>query len=243
MYDWKTLSRLGLVLLCLPLLHMAYLAWNAYADLSNPSPEVWEPQLQAIIDRDQRLRLPAAPVVVTGGHSARLWKDLPAAISERPTLIRPLGGATLEDLTYHYDRLIGYYRPSVLIVLPSYADLHLRDSKSAAQLAEALSALLSRNTALAVTSRRYVVMPAKTLLHPQDSARIDEMAAAARSVARGLPFTVVIDPNPQLAGEDGAPNPAYFRSDGINLNPEGYAVLSALVRKQLISDGMINAPG
>ena len=242
MYSWKTLSRLGVALLCLPLLHLAYLAWGAYAAMSNPSPDTWKPALQRIIDQDQGLRLPSAPVLVTGGHSARLWTDLPAAISERPTLLRPLGGATLEDISYHYDRLIGYYRPSVLIVVPSYSDLHLRDEKTPESLVEALSALLSRNTALAVTSRRYVVIPTKTLLHPHDDERIDEMARASRMLARSLPFTAVLDPNPLLATRDGEPNPAYFRSDGINLNDEGYAVLSAMVRKQLIADRLINAP-
>ena len=87
MYDWKTLKTLGLFLLCLPLLHLGFLAWATHEDLQNPDPAVWQEQLQEIIDGDQSLSLPSAPIVLTGGLSARLWRDLPAAISERPTLL------------------------------------------------------------------------------------------------------------------------------------------------------------
>lgn len=243
MYDWKSLKTLCIVLLCLPLVHGVWLAWSAYASLADPSPKTWEPQMQAIVDADEQLRLPSAPIVVTGGHSVRLWRGLPTAVPERPALLRPLGGATIEDLTHHYNRLIGYYRPSVLIVVPSYSELHLRDEKTPERLATALAALLQRNLAIAVTSQRYIIMPTKTLLHPHDDERIDAMAGAARTLARSLPLTTVLDPNPLLAGATGTPNPDYFRSDGINLNDEGYAVLSDMVRAQLILDQMISEPG
>ena len=240
MYDWKTLKTLGLILLSLPLLHLGYLAWAGAQDLANPDPGVWQEDLQEIIDGDQSLSLPSAPILVTGGLSARLWRDLPAEITERPTLIRPLGGATLQDLTHHYNRLIGYYRPSVLIVMPSYSELHLRGDKTPESLAAGLRGLLERNLALAVTSRRYIVMPVKSLLHPHDDERIDAMTAAASRLAQSMPLTTVIDPNPLLAGTDGEPNPDYFGVDGINLNEDGYAQLSAMVRRQLIADRMIS---
>ncbi len=240
MYDWKTLRNLGLVLLCLPLVHLAYLGVQMRQTLANPDPAVWQDQLQDIIDGDQGASLPAAPIVATGGLSVRLWKDLPDAVAERPTLLRPLGGASIEDLTHHYNRLIGYYRPSVLIVMPSYEELHLRKKKNTESLVTALRALLERNLALAVTSRRYVVMPVKTLLHPDDGPRIDAMTAAARNLVRSMPLTTVLDPNPLLAGRDGRPNPDYFALDGINLNEGGYAQLSALVRRTLVEDRMIS---
>ena len=240
MYDWKTLKVLGLVLLCLPVAHLAYLTVQMRQTLANPAPEVWQDQLQEIIDGDQGLSLPAAPIVATGGLSVRLWKDLPAVIAERPTLLRPLGGASIEDLTHHYNRLIGYYRPSVLIVMPSYEELHLRNPKSPEALVGALRGLLERNIGLAVTSRRYVVMPIKTLRHPSDGPRIDAMTEVSQALARSLPLTSVLDPNPLLAGEDGAPNPDYFGIDGINLNEDGYAQLSGLLRRTLIEDRMIS---
>lgn len=239
MYNWGTLKTLSTVLLCLPLLHLAYLSWQTVTAYVDPSPEAWKADMQAIIELDQRSRLPSDPILITGGQSVRLWKDLPETIGSSPTLMRPLGDATLDDLSFYYDRLIGYYRPSVLVVMPSYSDLYLRDNKTAEEMAAALTELMALNASLGVTSRRYIIVPVKTLLHSAASDVIEAIAEAAITVSRAVPNTAVIDPNPMLATTNGEPNPDYFRVDGVYLNEEGYAVITDMLLDHLSNDGVI----
>ena len=239
MFNWRITTKLTIALLCLPLLHLAYIWWEAVADYVQVSPDVWADDMQAIIKLDQRSRLPAAPILITGGRSVRLWKDLPASISSKEILRRPLGDATLDDIIYHYDRLIGYYRPSVLVIMPSYSDLYLRDNKTAVEMATALDELLSRNVEMGATVQRYVVVPVKTLLHRTASDRIAKITEAAVAVGRATPNTAIIDPNPLLAGPDGAPNPEYFGFDGIYLNEAGYAIITAMLLERLSIDASV----
>jgi lysophospholipase L1-like esterase len=244
MYSWKTLRILSAILLCVPLLHVSLIASRDLRDYLDPSPDVWDDELAAIIEQDQGTELPEHPILVAGGQRVRLWRDLPAALRPRATLLRPLGDATLEDITHHYERLVAYYRPEVLIVLPSYADLHLRDAKTPEEFAAALKDLLAVDASYAGTTRRYLLAPVKTLLHPEDDARIEAMVAASRAVAAAYPATTVIDPNPILADIQGSPDPDLYRSDGINLNSDGYARLSALLRATLQDDGFCSSlPG
>jgi hypothetical protein len=231
------------LLLCLPLLHATFLASSELAAYMDSSPRVWDDELDAIIALDQKTSLPAAPILVVGGQWVRLWRSLPAALQPAATLLRPLGDPTVEDISHHYDRLIAFYRPGTLIVMPSYADLHIRDHKTPEDLGDALRRLFERDSDYGLSSRRYALVPLKTLLHPQDDSRIDAMAQKMRSLEDDLESLVVLDPNPLLQGEDGRPDPDFFRGDGINLNDVGYARLSLFLRSRLEADGILTGRG
>ncbi len=234
MYDWKTLRLLAVILLCLPLAHISYVVARGLYDYLDPSPEVWDIEMASIIERDMGLALPENPVVVIGGQRARLWKDLPVYLQPRSTLLRPLGDATLEDLIHQFDRLAAFYQPAELVIVPSYADLHLRDDKTADDYSRALSQLLSLDESYKSTDWRYVITPIQMPLHPEDRERIDDMAEAGAKLAQKHRRLTVINPNPLLSGSDGRPNPAFFRAGGVNLNSTGYARLTLLLETAML---------
>jgi hypothetical protein len=233
MYEWKTLRMLAGLLLCIPLVHFVYLVSRDITHYLDPSPEVWDKEIAELIDSDLNAALPVDPIVVIGGQRVRLWKDLPARLQPRATLLRPLGDATIEDLTYHYDRLAGYYRPDVLVIFPGYADLHLRDEKTPQEFSDSLRELLNLDEAYGASAWRYVITPLRMPLHPEDDERIAAMTGEAQKLALELPNLVIIDPNPMLRDNNGAPNPDFYRGDGVNLNREGYAMVTLLLESEL----------
>lgn len=229
------------VLLCLPLVHFAYIAArdiNAYLD---PSPSVWDGEIARYAERDRARMIPENPVLVAGGQRVRLWRDLPDRLKGQVTLMRPLGDATLEDLTHHYDRLIGFYRPRILVLFPGYGDLHLRDAKSPEEFERALHELLVLDASYGTVEHRYVIAPLQMPLHPEDARRISRMTALAKGLENKLQNLTVIDANPILSGPDGLPNPAFYRGDGINLSAEGYARVSLLLETAMREGGLIAA--
>lgn len=233
MYEWKTLRTLAVLLLCLPLVHVTYLVTQGINTYLDASPHAWDRALQDIVARDLETPLPERPVLVVGGQRVRLWRDLPARLAPQPTLLRPLGDATLDDLTHHYDRLIAFYRPSVLVIVPSYADLHLRDEKSPQDFHDAARALLELDASYGLTHWRVLFVPLVTPLHPGDDRRIRAMGRLADELSRQLPRVSVVNPNTLLTDEQGRADPAYFRSDGINLNDEGYARAALMLMEAL----------
>ncbi len=233
MYEWKALRILAGLLLCLPVVHLTYVVSEDLNRYLDPSPEVWEAEMRDLIRDDMEASIPSDPLLVVGGHRVRLWRDLPARLQPRPTLLRPLGDATLEDISHHYQRLVGFYRPAILVVFPGYADLHLRDEKSPEEFEKALTGLLKLDESYGSTSWRYVIAPVHMPLHPEDQGRISEIARRTEALAARLGNTTIIDPNPTLRGLDGEPNPAFFSIDGINLSAEGYARISMLLEEHL----------
>jgi hypothetical protein len=152
--------------------------------------------------------------------------------------MRGLGDAIVEDITFNYTRLIGFYQPDTVVFLPSNSEYHVRDNKSATGFLAAIRALVELDASYGITRRFYVFAPLKTLLRPQDHPTIDETAVLLKAWAKTDKRVVILNANPLLCGPDGIPSGIYFRGDGVNLNEHGYLRLSVLLRTQLEADAV-----
>lgn len=235
MFEWRSLRTLAVLLIAIPVVHLVYNVSIGARQYMDPTPDAWASQLREIIRADEKLSLPEKPILIVGGQRVRLWRDLAEALAPQPTLLRPLGDATIEDLTYHYDRLIGHYRPDTLVIFPGYADLHLRDSKTPEAFERAVLELLAVDAGYGKTRMRILLTPLLMPLHPEDAQRIRAMATIAQGLAQKVPKLLVLDPNSLLVRADGRPNPDYYMSDGINLNNQGYARITLLLEQAIDS--------
>ncbi|MEM1112075.1 MAG: GDSL-type esterase/lipase family protein [Pseudomonadota bacterium] len=236
MLPWKTTKAICLALLVLPLVHLAVLLSHDFVVMLDRSPEAWQDELEAYAEQDAERPLPANPVLVTGGGPAWLWQGLSPQIAPMPVLMRGLSGATLDDLQHHYRRIVGYYQPRTLVVMPGISEFHFRDDKSVAEFIESTKQLEALDEIHRGEQRFYLVAPFKTLLFPGDDQRIDNINAQLKAWATTDQRVTILDVNPVLAGGPGRPDPFYFRPDGFNLNTEGYARLAQLLRAQLAHD-------
>ncbi|WP_197484270.1 hypothetical protein, partial [Halioglobus sp. HI00S01] len=71
----------------------------------------------------------------------------------KPVLMRGIGDAIVDDIVYHYDDLIGYYQPETVIFLPSVTEFHIRDNKSAEDLAEGIAELVTTDEQVHITQQ------------------------------------------------------------------------------------------
>jgi len=76
----------------------------------NSSPQAWTREINAYAATDSKQALPDNPVVVVGGQRVKLWLGLDEVLAPRPVILRGLGDAIVEDISFHYERLIGFYR-------------------------------------------------------------------------------------------------------------------------------------
>src|SRR5210317_614486 len=106
MFSWKTTRIVCIVLLLLPIVHLAYLVSRDALAILDPSPNVWDKELQAYARDDRTSTLPKNPIVVVGGRRVTLWTELPDVLADKPVLMRGLGDAIVEDITYNYTALI-----------------------------------------------------------------------------------------------------------------------------------------
>ena len=233
MYSWKNIRTACAILLLVPIVHLAYLMSREALAALDASPEVWSPELDGYIQADRGIELPTAPVVIVGGQRVKLWHGLEDLLAPRTVLVRGLGDATVTDIIYHYERLIGYYQPQSIVLLPGNSEFHIRDHKSAEELAGAIRELAELDAAHDLTRHLYVFAPLKTPLYPQDNAKIDKTTQLLKAWAETDKRVVIIDANELLSGKNGGAKADFYRSDGVNLNEEGYLRLSFLLLKQM----------
>ncbi len=112
MYSWRTIRTFCVVLLCLPLVHLAALVSKDMLATLDSSPDAWADERAAYVDADRQATLPENPVVVIGGRRVKLWDGLEGLLAPRPVLMRSLGDATIEDIAHNYERLAAFYHHS-----------------------------------------------------------------------------------------------------------------------------------
>lgn len=232
MRSWHTIRAFCYFLLLLPIVHFAVLASRSTMATLNASPETWADEMQGYIAADARSSLPQHPIVVVGGQRVKLWRGLEDEL-DQPVLMRPLGDAIVEDITHHYERLIGFYQPDTVVLLPSNSEFFIRDAKSAEELTAQIAALIARDASLNATRRIVLMSPLKTLLRPQDHPVIEETTRRLAKLARKNPRLTLIDGNALLCDNAGRPRSQFFRSDGINLNEHGYLRLTLQLQQVL----------
>lgn len=233
MYAWRTIRTVCTVLLFLPVVHVAFLISQQTMAALNPSPEAWASEIDAYILQDTKGKLPAQPVVVVGGSDARLWHDLPRDLAPVPVLNRGLGDAIVDDISFYYSRLIGFYQPGAVVLFPSGMEFYIRDNKSAQELVAAIEELVAKDAYHHASRPFYVYTPLKTPLRPQDHPVIDATHRALQGIAATNQKLVVLDANAALGEGQSRPHPRYFRADGTHLNEHGYLRLTALLKAQL----------
>jgi hypothetical protein len=236
MYSWKTIRIASIILLLLPIVHLAYLMSRDTMETLDASPDAWTREINAYATADAQNHLPTDPIVVVGGLRVRLWHGLEDLLAPRPVLMRGLGDAIVEDITYNYSRLVGYYQPDTVVLLPGNSEFHIRDNKSPEDLAGAIAELVELGGSYGITRHFYIFTPIKTPLHPQDNAIIDQTTRLLKAWASTDKRVTILDANALLTRADGSAKPDFYRGDGVNLNEHGYLRLSLLLSTQIEAD-------
>jgi hypothetical protein len=236
MISWKIFRTACIVLLLLPIVHLTFLMSRDTMETLDNSPEAWAREVDNYAKLDADAVLPKNPIVVVGGRRVKLWPDLEGLLAPRPVLMRGIGDAIVEDITFNYSQVIGFYQPDTVVLLPGNSEFHVRDNKSAAELVAAIQDLVALDASYNITRRFYIFTPVRTLLRPQDHAKVDRTTQLLEAWEKTDDRIVILDVNPLLSGTDGLPRDRYFRGDGVNLNEHGYLRLSMLLLTQLEED-------
>jgi hypothetical protein len=236
MYSWKTIRIVSAILLLVPIIHLAVLLSRDALAALDSSPTVWNNELEAYVKADRLVERPTEPILVIGGRRVLLWRGLEELLSPKPVLMRGLGDATVTDLIFHYKRLIGFYQPQTVVLLPSNSEFHIRDMKTAEDLVASIRKLVELDFSVRNSGMFYIFTPLKTRLFPEDKPKIEQVTRQLKSWANSKDRVIVLDANILLSDSSGSPKPDYFRPDGVNLNELGYLRLTILLMSQVEKD-------
>jgi len=202
--------------------------WVAIATAASPAPtNQWDAEVAAFRKADIANPPPPAPILFTGSSSVRLWTNLAAVFPGRPLLNRGIGGSHLSDVNHHFERLIGQYSPSVVLVYAG--DNDIAAGKAPETVASDFAAF--RET---LRSRFPTARGAYIAIKPSPSRM--KYWEGQQEANRRIAALIQADPNwkyldtfKAVLGVDGKPDPACFLPDNLHLNAEGYRRWTAVI--------------
>jgi len=190
--------------------------------LGLPSP--WEHSIRAFEARDRRRAPGQGSIVFVGSSSFTLWSSLEADLAPLPAVNRGFGGAMIDDVVRHADRIVAPYHPAAVVLFAGTNDISGARPASAEYVAERFDAFVAK-VRLAVPEALifYVAITpsrARWSLWPvaMEANRLIEARVRADP---GLRF---IDLGRFLLGRDGTPDPEFYRRDGLHPSKTGYRI-------------------
>lgn len=87
----------------------------AQSDTTEPDPARFEEEIEAFASWDAKNSSPDNALLFVGSSSIRFW-DTAEAFPSYPVINRGFGGSHLSDVLYYFDRVIGRFNPSMILL-------------------------------------------------------------------------------------------------------------------------------
>jgi len=189
------------------------------AQAVDPDPERFAAEIEAFQAWDAKNAFPAAPVVLVGSSSIRLWNS-GECFPDLPVVNRGFGGAHISDVNHYIEQTVLKYRPSIVVFYAG--DNDITDGKTGGQVLEDyqefVASVLSASAAVQI-----VFIPIKPSLARWSAwPRMMEANEMIRVFSEGLDPLHFIDVATPMLGEDGMPRPELFVEDGLHMTEVGY---------------------
>ncbi|MBK7132751.1 MAG: hypothetical protein IPH69_08005 [Bacteroidales bacterium] len=198
-----------------------------------PSVLAWEKDIQKFEELDKSETYSPEAVLFAGSSSIRLWSTLPTDMAPYPVIQRGFGGSRLSDVAVYAERIFEPH-PCKAIVLFIANDIAGTDlDKSPEEVAKLFKSVLKTIRKshpetpvfwIEVTpcSSRWKVWP-----------EIQKATTLIREICVNQKNTYSIRTDFAFLNSEGKPKDELFIKDLLHLNPDGYAVWTDIIKKEL----------
>ncbi|MES2693389.1 MAG: GDSL-type esterase/lipase family protein, partial [Verrucomicrobiota bacterium] len=202
------------------------------------TPDRWEATIKKF-EADDKAQPPAkGGLLLVGGSNARRWTDVSDYFPGEKVLNRGFGGAQLGEVVHFLDRIVLPYAPRAIFVNAGGNDLG--SGKTPEDVAASYRAFMARIKKELPKTRVYAIgVPPvmRTVGSPESLAGIKKTNDLIAEVARADDQLEFIDLFPQFIGADGKPRAELYVADGTHFTPQGYAIVSGLLKEKMKAAG------
>jgi len=214
--------------------------------LFNQIPQKLKPDDSIQIDRfeneienfrrfDNRNSLAKNPVLFVGSSSIVHWETA-LSFPEFPIINRGFGGASIPEIIHYYDDIIKKHSPSMLVV---YSDIDIENGKSPGEAVNAFKELVNMVKKDFPETQILILSIKPALIDHLLGKDVRKNKIIANKLLleycyeeKNLYFVDIAAP---MLKSDGSLRSDIFLSDGMHLNPSGYALWNPLVREKIAS--------
>jgi lysophospholipase L1-like esterase len=202
------------------------------AIIAQTKPRFWD-DVQIIKNYDRLFQPPAHPIVFVGSSSIRKWDNLQEVFGQYSVLNRGIGGAIVDDISFHLNDLVLSYNPRQIVLYVGENDLtdETTTADSILQKTKRLYQLIRAK--LPEVPIVYIAMkpsPSRDKFMP----KAKEANALIKAFLARDKHSVFVDIFPLMLTKEGNSRPELFVGDKLHMNPEGYAIWSKAVEPYLL---------
>ncbi len=172
-------------------------------------------------------------VVFYGSSSFRLWETLSEDFPELDVINLAFGGSKIIDCSYYYDSLLGQTKPSKIIFYAG--DNDIADEASAETILQRFKDFLqkvdSQFPEVPLTFLSIKPSPIRAQMLPTIQ-KTNELINAFLETRNNRTY---LDIHFAMLSE-GNVRPELFTEDELHMNPDGYSIWTAILRKHLLLD-------
>jgi len=199
-----------------------------------PSVLAWEKDIQKFEELDKSETYSPDAVLFAGSSSIRLWSTLAKDMVPYPVIQRGFGGSRLSDLAVYAERIFEPHQCEAIVLFIANDIAGTELDKSPAEVAKLFKSLLKTIRKshpgtpvfwIEVTpcSSRWKVWP-----------EIQKATALIREVCANQKNTYSIRTDFAFLNSEGKPKDELFIKDLLHLNPDGYAVWTDIIKKEIM---------
>lgn len=204
------------------------------------APAIQKPRFESDIlefeAADRKSFPPTGAVLVTGSSTARMWTTLAQDFPELTVINRGFGGSHMSDNVRFTDRIVLPYKPKMVIVYAGTNDI--ADGKEPVEVFNDFKNYVWKiRRDLPQTRIVYLSINPSSSRWAKEPKFLETNRLIANYVRENdgkLGPLGFLDSHTPLLGRDGKPRTELMISDGLHLNAQGYAELTAIVRPQIL---------
>jgi lysophospholipase L1-like esterase len=200
------------------------------APQKRPDPRRFDPRVAAYLDADAKAAPAKCGILFIGSATVAVWKSLETDMAPAPVIGRGLGGSTVADEMFYFDRIVAPYQPRAIFIYVGENDVVNGLSPSEVLTDFKLFMAMKRKKlgAVPVYFISAKAAPARLAFARNEQAANDLIEKYARG-ERDLHYIDVSHPMWEKGELFGTLRPIY-RPDGIHLNDEGYAIITRIIK-------------
>ncbi|MDP2130801.1 MAG: GDSL-type esterase/lipase family protein [Erythrobacter sp.] len=175
-----------------------------------------------------------------GSSSFRFWFAMAQDFPRTRLLKRGFGGSQISDINFHFDRVVGRYRPARIAFYAGENDIDAGKSPDA--IMADLARFMSRKTAALGTTPVFYVSAKPSLARWaqfEQQSLLNRMVAQMANERDDLVYVDIVS----AMMKDGKPDPALFISDGLHMKSDGYKLWREQIRAAFHHARTSKAPG
>ncbi len=191
-----------------------------------PAPARFESEIAAFEAYDHKNAAPSNPILFVGSSTIRLWQTHDA-FPDPPIINRGFGGSTIDNVNHYANRIVFKYKPRVIVFYAGDNDIAAGRTPDrvfsdfqtfAKSVHDRLQGTLIIYLAIKPSIARWELWP-----------KMQAVNIRVKDLGRDNDLLTYVDTAPPLLGDDGQPQKALFRDDGLHMSPKGYAAWNKLL--------------